>query len=98
MPEHIHLVLHFRLIQAETIVDSGCVRAAAETARAHTDVDLLFYLSADLDCICRATNTYSCPLHGYRHYGSLYKLVRLERTRTCRQVSHQSYWHHCEIR
>lgn len=31
-----------KLLQAETIVDSGCVRAAAETARAHTDVDLLF--------------------------------------------------------
>lgn len=93
-PRDIHLaVSHFRLrimrrkrLQSETIADSGlAAAAAAETARAHTDVDLLFLLSADLERICRATSVYSCPS---TVIGSLFcdKLGELQLTRTCRLI------------
>lgn len=39
---------------------SGCVRAAAETAASY-GCGLLFYLSVDLDRICRATNVIQLP-------------------------------------
>lgn len=65
--------------------------AVAETAQAHTDVDLfVFILSADLDRICRATNVIQLPFVIVVCAASA-ELAEPEGTRTCRQLLHIHY-------